>query len=1294
MSETPKRDFEKEMREVERRHILKSVAEYFANPPDIDTLRTAFGYGTESITDDERYALRLTNQLMLRIGHLRMLYEQAEANSSPEVTEALTTEYERVRSLNDEVQGLLLTYSSGEELEESVVSEENTNHEVEDPQEKWGKRIQVHEDEDVMRRPVDTGLMSPDRHSPRMLSVAEDADWKGGYLEGKEDDERIRGAEFIRANAKMADERPGRGREEVEDSITETVEEERSENSAGVSLGDDMSMERPQIPESEGRDTSLESSEGKITSEAIDTSELLSTSRQAYELLRSKLANDELLNRSEHEQIIRLEKKLEDIDLGKLEQDASLREHLRNDTENRLLTLYQGELALLRSAREEFEKHFGTEMTEMRDQMTDLDGNQKTEAQEKGKRTGWWNKQPITSNAEAEAPEVAVDGVENESQEGNGTAPDEPKYESGQVVLEEVQDSGRISFPNGRREEDIEGAEVVEDGVREAERQVWLTERGRVGEEGEKYDRIIEEWKEVRTEADAVSKQYQDALSAYYAQYYNPQGNVVSRNAKKWWVSGKESFGFKPSLTPELRVLRERDEYLQGQYAALGGRLVEQRRHAMENAEVVEDERQQKTEAVIGRYQRMLERKLALKPMQERIEVQKKALEGMPQNKTFNAMREVMRKNKYALLTGRVVLYGGIGAATGGVLAGALAAGRVGAGFVSGVGGGFLGRGLTQGYVNRADAVSERLLSKKMNSLTAQELRQRRAELIEAYTIKDDRLRHQRYAAIAGAIIGGGAASAAFGDELGEKFEDGRQWYLAKTSEPPDVPEEVTKAPEAPSPVSVTENLGQTSESLSLDTDVAQPEILDGKLSTDELLEKPPLPPEVAELGSNEGIVIEENTGEVQTETSALLPEVETITTTVLPEQATEIPPEVNGQNILELEKKLGLMPQDATVEDMLRTPLDYSSAERLSEQEHLFELGHQYGQSTVSEQVYEAWKDGAFDHLKWVPGPDEMSKEEFLDTMNQFIDMNGPDHMSAEEIRSMGIGSGDFHAMQHGEHYDAVPLLDKMFPAHEVNAADLGHVGVEHTDHAHGVVGEDAPHVETVPEPPVTRRIAVTSFRPPEEITTTVLPPPGTTETIPVTVPAESVLDIPSNTVVTTELLNSPLFNEALDKAMAKVGTSLHVDPARVMAEIVEKVNAESVTGSDSTISDVESIIYSVFAREHTLDHLEPSTGEYLVQQNFDKLTREVTMNDWSVNRDLYRDVLVGLTADAGFNMEHFSSVMKALETFVQPQLSFSENIEMLFKTGQFHFNGDHTAILDKQGSVLADLAFKPREN
>ncbi|MCA9361212.1 hypothetical protein KC845_01500 [Candidatus Kaiserbacteria bacterium] len=102
---------------------------------------------------------------------------------------------------------------------------------------------------------------------------------------------------------------------------------------------------------------------------------------------------------------------------------------------------------------------------------------------------------------------------------------------------------------------------------------------------------------------------------------------------------------------------------------------------------------------------------------------------------------------------------------------------------------------------------------------------------------------------------------------------------------------------------------------------------------------------------------------------------------------------------------------------------------ERLQNQEHLFTLNNTPKGDTVSEQVFAAWRAGELDHLGWVPSPDEMSSRDFLNRMNQFIDPASPDMMTPNEIKSMDIESGDFTKMPVGDRYNAVPLLDKMFP-------------------------------------------------------------------------------------------------------------------------------------------------------------------------------------------------------------------------------------------------------------------------
>lgn len=814
------------------------------------------------------------------------------------------------------------------------------------------------------------------------------------------------------------------------------------------------------------------------------------------------------------------------------------------------------------------------------------------------------------------------------------------------------------------------------------------------------YERIYGQWKETRKEADEIAKEYSERLKKHYDSYYEVQGQRSVFNPKKFGVGIKGFFGIKPSLTPELQELKQREESLQGQYAALGGRLVELR----SGESVLADERKYKVTvevdgkkvekeidmSVVERYERMLERKLALKPIQERIDMQKQAMESMPQNQTFRAMREVMSKNKYTILAGKAVLFGTLGAVSGGVITGSVAALRVGAGFAGGVVGGTIGHRAMQGRVDRAEVISRSLIDKRMSKLSAEELRNRRAELIEAYSIKDRRQRQQRIAAVAGAIIGGGAA-ARFGPELYETAADKiydahqRHLFVHTHNEPYGVgaePAEVTNpavqldelddqpAISAASQFPEMPDLPDLPREGVLDAEpnpvVPEPPIIDlpegepraewpgitnqGPFEYGDehegVIQTPHYEPTVPEYVPDENPAWADphDLTEPSTEGVIVSPE----TASELPEQAVEPVEPITAEELSDVFK---FTP---------RTPLDYTSLERIENQEHLFELGHQYGQSTVSEQVYEAWKDGAFEHLQWVPSPDEISKQEFLDTMNRFIDPNSPDALSAAEIRAMDIESGDFTKMPYGDQYDAVPLLDKMFPPNEVLQVEMGQPAG---------VSEQPGSVER-PQP----RIAVS------------VPGGATVEVVPPVAEAASAAPevhfdtLPPESPVTASVFYDPAFHQEVVEHVSKAVDDL---PGVTVDGVMNELEARMfpVEGTVAGVGEIHELIRGVASREHVLNSLAPQ-GNSVQMDAFTQLMSETAMNsDIAVN--------LGILNNTGYNVEQIVLFMEAItEHFDASSESLSktlaENIESLFADGTLEFTPDHKGIMTADGKPV----------
>ena len=103
MSESLNEAFEVRRKSVELEERFVQVALFLDKPPNIEAFRAAFGFAGTEISDDDRYGLRMVNQLLLRMGHLRTAYETAEASRDALDIEAMEREYARVKDINESI---------------------------------------------------------------------------------------------------------------------------------------------------------------------------------------------------------------------------------------------------------------------------------------------------------------------------------------------------------------------------------------------------------------------------------------------------------------------------------------------------------------------------------------------------------------------------------------------------------------------------------------------------------------------------------------------------------------------------------------------------------------------------------------------------------------------------------------------------------------------------------------------------------------------------------------------------------------------------------------------------------------------------------------------------------------------------------------------------------------------------------------------------------------------------------------------------------------------------------------
>jgi hypothetical protein len=300
---------------------------------------------------------------------------------------------------------------------------------------------------------------------------------------------------------------------------------------------------------------------------------------------------------------------------------------------------------------------------------------------------------------------------------------------------------------------------------------------------------------------------YHVALKKFYSEHY---GASRLRGRLRQM---KNFFGVKPELPEELQNLQQTVTTAQQSYLNLAERVANERDFNTKplaggiNANgdrMTAAEHEERLQQVLERYYRRLDLQQGVRPVQERIAIQKEAIAGTPQAENLNRLKELLSKNKNTLRIGKLLVYGGVGAASGGAAGALLGASRVVAGTVGGIAGGAVANRM-YGYfaTERAERSTEEILDTvSVQSISYNEILQRQEQISNAYSVLDKHRRNQELAGIAGAIIGGGAAAGYMQGVYQAGVVEGTTQTPVEVSPTPgdvvDTPEALTTEPVSP----------------------------------------------------------------------------------------------------------------------------------------------------------------------------------------------------------------------------------------------------------------------------------------------------------------------------------------------------------------------------------------------------------------------------------------------------------------------------------------------------------------
>ncbi len=271
------------------------------------------------------------------------------------------------------------------------------------------------------------------------------------------------------------------------------------------------------------------------------------------------------------------------------------------------------------------------------------------------------------------------------------------------------------------------------------------------------YNELVEIQKRTREEANKAETKYREAITDYYRRFYEKQGSRSIFNPRKWGVAIQGFFGLKPKLTPEIEALHAEVKNKRERHVHTSKGLIDWREQS--TGEKFHDKE------VLQRYLRRFDSQIILKNIAETQKLQKEAMATMPQNEVYQRVSSFLKKHKTGVTIGRMAMYGTIGLAAGGVVAGGAAVARIGGGILGGMGGRYLGGKM----VARAERIKAEKTAAGIASLDVDTLNKRRDELVSAFVAVEKRERDQRVMGVVGAMLGGmggSYATTAVGESL------------------------------------------------------------------------------------------------------------------------------------------------------------------------------------------------------------------------------------------------------------------------------------------------------------------------------------------------------------------------------------------------------------------------------------------------------------------------------------------------------------------------------------------------
>lgn len=493
-------------------------------------------------------------------------------------------------------------------------------------------------------------------------------------------------------------------------------------------------------------------------------------------------------------------------------------------------------------------------------------------------------------------------------------------------------------------------------------------------------DQTRDNWLVAKAEAAAAGATFSNEYQKYYQSLHSNKWKAAYQSAKSF---GRDLFGFRPKLPPELETLQEKEIAAQKKYlqsaarmqspSGVGGEKRAQRyekfkqKHEaaavaagvgkLEDA-LVAEAFEKRESALIQRYLKQLDYATVLKRMEERQVAQEKIIAEQPKIKSLETMRAVLASRPGIAL--RVGLFGAVGLVTGGASG---AAGAV-AGVAGGIGGGLLSRlGYDAGFTNRARQTKEATFTKMVNAIDPSQLEQRRSEVLEALFAVRSSERRRDVASTFGAMAGGGIVGG-----IAEAY----------------VP---SASPDTVPPLQVTDT----------------PEVVDGSVRPEARPDNlvPSAGPEIAESVP-----------------APEIPQVDAVAPVTIP--GAEIPVAVDTPAAVD---SVGVPETVPTIQNVVPNPEQYVT---------IPETG---SIDTISEAMYQQYCDGELVGL-----PEGMERNEFLGKMYQaFAELdNNPAIMDRMDLPNQLTSLGDVDKVLPGQAINVTPIIEHMNGA-DVDAIETG---------------------------------------------------------------------------------------------------------------------------------------------------------------------------------------------------------------------------------------------------------------